>query len=91
MVEPYDVPNLSLLPVFDSSKEEIIPIWKELVERVGLEIRMNETVEHVQPNPGGLFEIRTNVAAIARSAWCWRPACAASRARSASTARTCPR
>ena len=61
MVEPYDVPNLSLLPVFDSSKEEIIPIWKELVERVGLQIRMNETVEHVQPNPGGLFEIRTNV------------------------------
>jgi len=61
MVEPYDVPNFSLLPVFDSSKEEIIPIWKDLVETVGLQIRMNETVEHVQPTQGGLFEIRTNV------------------------------
>ena len=63
MVEPYDVPNLSLLPVFDSSKEEILPIWKELVEQVGVQIRMNETVEHVQPTPGGLFDIRTNVGA----------------------------
>ncbi|HEU5059923.1 MAG TPA: NAD(P)-binding domain-containing protein, partial [Kofleriaceae bacterium] len=61
MAEPYEVANLSLLPVFDSSKEETIPIWKELIERVGLQIRMNETVEHCQPTPGGLFEIRTNV------------------------------
>ncbi|HEY8143976.1 MAG TPA: NAD(P)-binding domain-containing protein [Kofleriaceae bacterium] len=61
MAEPYDVANLSLLPVFDSSKEETIPIWKELVERVGVTIRMNETVEHVQPG-NGFFEVRTNVA-----------------------------
>ena len=61
MVEPYDVPNLSLLPVFDSSKEEIIPIWKELVERVGIQIRMNETVERVVPTANGGFEIQTNV------------------------------
>ena len=61
MAEPYDVANLSLLPVFDSSKEETIPIWKDLIERVGLAIRMNETVERVVPTPGGLFEIRTNV------------------------------
>ena len=62
MAEPYDVANLSFLPVFDSSKEETIPIWKELIERVGMQIRMNETVEHCQPTGNGMFEIRTNVA-----------------------------
>jgi thioredoxin reductase (NADPH) len=62
MVEPYDTTNLSFLPVFDSSKEEILPIWKELIERVDLQIRMNETVEQVMRGPDGLFEIRTNVA-----------------------------
>src|SRR5205823_2676366 len=36
MAEPYDSDNVSLLPVFDSSKEQLLPIWKELIERVGL-------------------------------------------------------
>src|SRR5687768_8406858 len=34
MAEPYDSENLSFLPVFDSSKEQLIPIWKELIDRV---------------------------------------------------------
>ena len=62
MAEPYDTVNLSLLPVFDSSKEETIPIWKELSERVGVKVRMNEAVERVQRGPDGLFDVRTNVA-----------------------------
>src|SRR5687767_6896740 len=45
MAEPYDTMNLSLLPVFDSSKEQIIPIWRELIERVGLKINQGEAVE----------------------------------------------
>src|SRR5262245_54207915 len=32
MAEPYDAANLSLLPVFDSSKEQLLPIWHELIE-----------------------------------------------------------
>ncbi len=63
MAEPYDVANLSLLPVFDSSKEEMIPIWRDLNERVGLQIRMNEAVESVTPSGHGLFDIRSNVGA----------------------------
>src|SRR5262245_64594934 len=43
MAEPYDTTNLSLLPVFDSSKEELIPIWQELIERVRLQIRLGES------------------------------------------------
>jgi thioredoxin reductase/ferredoxin len=61
MAEPYDTQNLSLLPVFDSSKEQLIPIWKELLERVGLAVRLGESVETVQAHGHGQFEVRTTV------------------------------
>jgi thioredoxin reductase (NADPH) len=61
MAEPYDTLNLSLLPVFDSSKEQLIPIWKELIDRIGLRVNLGESVETVTPGPGG-FEIKTTVA-----------------------------
>ena len=62
MSEPYDTLNLSLLPVFDSSKEELIPIWKELIDRVGLAINQGESVENVSKGNDGTFDIRTTVA-----------------------------
>jgi thioredoxin reductase/ferredoxin len=62
MAEPYDTDNLSFLPVFDSSKEQLIPIWKELIDRVQLQIRLGESVETVQKAAGGTFEVRTTVA-----------------------------
>src|SRR5262245_13681999 len=45
MAEPYDTMNLSLLPVFDSSKEQLIPIWRELIERTRLQVKLGESVE----------------------------------------------
>ncbi len=62
MAEPYDTVNYSLLPVFDSSKEQLIPIWNELIERVGLRINRGESVESVTPGPGA-FEVKSTVAA----------------------------
>ncbi|HTR51749.1 MAG TPA: NAD(P)-binding domain-containing protein [Kofleriaceae bacterium] len=64
MAEPYDSENLSLLPVFDSSKEQLIPIWNELIQRVGLKIRQGESVETVQRIGDGAFEVRTTVASV---------------------------
>ncbi|MEZ4363277.1 MAG: NAD(P)-binding domain-containing protein [Kofleriaceae bacterium] len=61
MAEPYDSYNLSLLPVFDSSKEQIIPIWKELFDRIGLRINLGESVESVTPG-GGVFDVKSTVA-----------------------------
>ncbi len=61
MAEPYDTQNLSFLPVFDSAKEELIPIWQELIQRVGLQINQGESVETVARAPDGAFEIRTTV------------------------------
>lgn len=61
MAEPYDTQNLSLLPVFDSSKEQLIPIWKELVDRIGLRVQLGESVETVTNNQG-IFEVKSTVA-----------------------------
>ena len=63
MAEPYDTVNLSLLPVFDSSKEQIVPIWRELIERVGVQARLGEAVESVTLLPDQTFDVRTTVAA----------------------------
>jgi thioredoxin reductase (NADPH) len=63
MAEPYDTANVSLLPVFDSSKEQLIPIWRELVDRVGVRIQQGESVETVKRGKDGMFEVRTTVAA----------------------------
>jgi len=61
MAEPYQAENLSLLPIFDSSKEEIVPLWKQLIKKVGLKIRMNEAVERVGRGHDGVFDVHTNV------------------------------
>lgn len=63
MAEPYDTQNVSLLPVFDSSKEDLIPIWEELIERVGVVIHKGESVESVQPAADGWFDVRSTVGA----------------------------
>jgi thioredoxin reductase (NADPH) len=62
MAEPYDTTNLSLLPVFDSAKEQLIPIWRELIDRVGLQIHQGESVETVARAGDGAFDVRTTVA-----------------------------
>ncbi|MCW5806133.1 MAG: NAD(P)-binding domain-containing protein, partial [Deltaproteobacteria bacterium] len=61
MAEPYDTTNYSFLPVFDSAKEQLIPIWEELLQRVGISVRQGESVEVVAKAPDGAFEIRTTV------------------------------
>lgn len=61
MAEPYDTANLSFLPVFDSAKEQLIPIWGELMERVGMKVNKGESVETIARGGDGAFEIRTTV------------------------------
>ncbi len=61
MAEPYDSRNVSFLPVFDSSKEELVPLWRDLIERAGLRINMGEAVEEITNLEDGSFGIRTTV------------------------------
>jgi thioredoxin reductase/ferredoxin len=63
MAEPYDTTNLSLLPVFDSSKEQLIPIWREVLERTGVQVHQGESVEAVTRQADGSFDVRTTIAA----------------------------
>ncbi len=59
MAEPYETPNLSLLPIFDSTKEELVSLWKELVDTCQVKIRMHETVQTVRKQQDGSFMTAT--------------------------------
>ena len=59
MAEPYETANLSLLPIFDSTKEDMVALWKELASTVKLSIKMHETVQVVQKQPDGTFMTTT--------------------------------
>nr|MDQ3369997.1 NAD(P)-binding domain-containing protein [Myxococcota bacterium] len=61
MAEPYDTENLSFLPVFDSAKEQLLPIWEELVQRIGIKVNQGESVETVTRSADGAFELRSTV------------------------------
>lgn len=62
MAEPYDVRNVSFLPVFDSSKEQMVPIWEDVVEKANVNIKRGEPVEGVAKDADGKFTLRTTVA-----------------------------
>jgi thioredoxin reductase (NADPH) len=62
MAEPYDTVNLSLLPVFDSSKEQLVAVWREVIDRAGMTIKQGESVETVKRGNDGVFEVRSTVA-----------------------------
>ena len=48
MAEPSTAQNVSYLPVFDGSKEELVAAWKHVIDGARLPIRLGEAVETVQ-------------------------------------------
>jgi thioredoxin reductase (NADPH) len=61
MAEPSTAQNVSYLPVFDGTKEELVAAWKELIDAVKLPIRLGEAVESVKRGDDGVFTIRSTV------------------------------
>lgn len=61
MAEPYDVKNYSFLPVYDSSKEQLVACWEDLIQRTRLQINKGEAVEEIKRGPDGMFQLRTTV------------------------------
>ena len=61
MAEPCTSQNVSYLPVFDGSKEQLVAAWKQVVEGVGLAIKLGEAVETVQRGDDGVFTIKSTV------------------------------
>jgi thioredoxin reductase/ferredoxin len=61
MAEPSTAQNVSYLPVFDGSKEELVAAWKQVIDGVQLPIRLGEAVETVARGDDGLFTIKSTV------------------------------
>lgn len=62
MAEPADSANVSFLPVFDGTKEELVAAWQRVVEGVSLPVKLGEAVETVKRGDDGIFVITTTVA-----------------------------
>ncbi len=61
MAEPCTSQNVSYLPVFDGTKEELVAAWTQVIEGVKLPIRLGEAVETVQRGDDGVFTIKSTV------------------------------
>ncbi len=59
MAEPARGENLSFLPVYDTSKEQLIATWKQTLQLAGVPIRHGAAVESVTRGEDGLFTIDT--------------------------------
>lgn len=64
MAEPYDTVNLSLLPVFDSSKEQLIATWQEVIAGARLRVELGEVVDHIARRGDGWFAVKTGTQAL---------------------------
>jgi thioredoxin reductase/ferredoxin len=59
MAEPYDVKSVSLLPVFDSTKEELLAAWGAILDEHGIRVSTRESAENVARDEQGWFTVKT--------------------------------
>lgn len=62
MAEPAHDRNVSYLPVFDATKEELVAAWEQVVAGVQLPVKLGEAVETVKRGDDGVFTITSTVA-----------------------------
>jgi thioredoxin reductase (NADPH) len=62
MAEPANDRNVSYLPVFDATKEELVAAWQQVVDGVQLPVKLGEAVETVKRGDDGVFTITSTVA-----------------------------
>ncbi len=60
MAEPYDVKCVGLLPVFDAGKDELLAAWRTILDKQRVHVSTRETVEDVQRDTRGWFNVKTN-------------------------------
>ncbi len=63
LAEPLECRNLSFLPVFDASKEDLLATWQSVVTAAQLDVRTNTTVDTVTGEQDH-FEIKTPLGSI---------------------------
>jgi thioredoxin reductase len=59
LAEPFDVQNVSFLPISDTTKEKLIEEWGGLVQKHGIDIRLSEEVLDVK-REGEVFVVTTS-------------------------------
>lgn len=59
MAEPMHIPLFGNLWLKDTTKEELIGHWKEIIEKTGLVIQSNQPVSDVKKLDDGTFEVTT--------------------------------
>jgi thioredoxin reductase len=59
LAEPFDVKNISLLPITDTTKEKLIEAWGEILTRENVQIRLSEEVLDIKKE-GDVFVITTS-------------------------------
>lgn len=75
MTRPVKVPGYGKLPLREVRKEELMDIWKEVIDRAGLEVLTGETVQGIEKvgphhfrviSSGGTYEAARVILAIGR-------------------------
>jgi putative YpdA family bacillithiol system oxidoreductase len=59
MAEPMHIPLYGKLWLKDTTKEELIQQWSDIITKTGLQIRSNEQVTDVQRATDGVFDVTT--------------------------------
>jgi len=60
MTAPMELPLYGKVKLHDTSKEELLKLWKKVISEHDLEILENTKVEGITPIEKGIFKIRTN-------------------------------
>lgn len=57
MTEPVDLPLYGKIKLRETTKESLLALWKDVIERTGIEIRYGERVERIARERNGLFRV----------------------------------
>ena len=59
MTSPVEFPMYGKFKKLELSKENLLSFWNTVLQRADFQPRTQEAVEHIQPDPDGLFTVRT--------------------------------
>jgi len=60
MTSPMDLPLYGKVKLFDTSKDELLDLWKKVISEQNLEIKENTKVESILPLSDKTFKVETN-------------------------------
>jgi len=61
MTSPMDLPLYGKVKLFDTSKDELLQLWRKVISEQKIEITENTKVDSIVPQKDGTFKLSTNV------------------------------